>query len=500
MGSGEFEPRTRTLPDPIDLLSDAALRDRALPAALYTGTGVITSAAIGVLSHWAFSGTSTGLHVGLAYLVGALVLAAAIVLLRRGRSLLAARLAITTWIGTTAVVSLGAYPVAVIGIAPASLAVAIGLATVFDGRGVLRGTFVSVGACVLILFARANLDPGELRADQIHRLLTIAPAALLLTLGLACRAAVRGRELARSAARTTHRALEERRIELHQSSVELARRDVQALAAQTAVDAAEQASRAKSTFLAHMSHELRTPLNAILGYIELVRDEAGERGMAQIVADTTRMETAGRHLLQVIGDILDLSKIEAGQVRLDAVRFDLGATLRDLIDTMGPAIARGSNLLVVEVLLGADPTVVGDPVYTRQIIFNLLANAAKFTEHGQIGLAVQRDGGWLELRISDTGIGMNQEQIVRVFQPFEQAEAATARRYGGTGLGLTITLGLVKLMGGELTVDSAVGHGTVFLVRIPADTTRPPPPRAPLPGPLMAHNSARFSTQRANRS
>ena len=249
-----------------------------------------------------------------------------------------------------------------------------------------------------------------------------------------------------------------------------------------------------------MSHELRTPLNAILGYIELVRDEASERGMAQIVADTGRMETAGRHLLQVIGDILDLSKIEAGQVRLDAVRFDLGATLRDLIDAMRPAIARGSNLLVVEILLGQDPTIVGDPVYTRQIVFNLLANAAKFTEHGQIGLGVQRDGDWLELRVSDTGIGMNQEQIVRVFQPFEQAETSTARRYGGTGLGLTITLGLVKLMSGELTVDSAVGHGTVFLLRIPADSTRPPPARAPLPGPLMAHNSARFSTQRAHRS
>ncbi len=483
--------RLDAVPDPNDILSDSALRGRALPAPLYAGAAVIASAAIAMLSDWASSDSPAALRAGLACLVGALALGAALLLLRRGRSLLAARVAIGAWLATTAVIGLAADPLTALAWVPAALAATIGLATVLDARSVLRWTLVSAGACAALMLARP--EPAK-------PLLVLLPAALLLTLGLACRAAVRGRELARSTARSSHRALEERRALLHQSSVELARRDVQAVAAQTAVDAAEHASRTKSTFLAHMSHELRTPLNAILGYIELVRDEASERGMAQIVADTGRMETAGRHLLQVIGDILDLSKIEAGQVRLDAVRFDLGATLRDLIDAMRPAIARGSNLLVVEILLGQDPTIVGDPVYTRQIVFNLLANAAKFTEHGQIGLGVQRDGDWLELRVSDTGIGMNQEQIVRVFQPFEQAETSTARRYGGTGLGLTITLGLVKLMSGELTVDSAVGHGTVFLLRIPADSTRPPPARAPLPGPLMAHNSARFSTQRAHRS
>ncbi len=477
--------------DPDDVLSDAALRDRALPSALYISTALLTSAALGVLS--GSGGTAVGLRVGLAYLAAALVLAAAIVLQRRGHGLLAARLALLAWLGGTTTFALGSD--AASPIVPAALAVAIGLAAILDGRAVLRWTLACVVACAGLGLARVG---GSRELPTLA--LALAPAALLLALGLASRAAVRGRDLARSAARSSQRALEERRALLQQSSVELARRDVAAVAAQTAVDAAEQASRAKSTFLAHMSHELRTPLNAILGYIELVRDEAGERGMAQIVADAERMDSAGRHLMQLIGNILDLSKIEAGQMRLEPVRFDLAATLGDLVETMRPAIARSANMLVVEILLGSDPTVVGDPVCTRQIIFNLLANAAKFTEHGQIGLAVQRDEGWLELRVSDTGIGMNQEQIVRVFEPFEQAEAATARRYGGTGLGLTITLGLVKLMGGELTVDSAPGVGSVFLLRIPADITRPPTAHAQPPGPLMSNNSARFSTLRTNKS
>jgi signal transduction histidine kinase len=479
-----------------DLLSDVAVRERALPAVLYTATGVITTGALGVLGSWVARGNPVALAVGLSYLVGALLLGFAITALHRGRSLLAARVAIFAWLLTSLAAGLSGETVAAIGLTPAALAVAIGLATVFDARSVLRWTLACAATCVGMMLARLWLHPGELPHPEARNIIVIVPAVLLVLLGLACRAAVRGRELARSAARSTEMLLRERQAELTQSNAELVRRGDETVAAQTAADAATQASRAKSAFLAHMSHELRTPLNAILGYVEIVREEAGERGLAQIVADVGRMETAGRHLFQLIGDILDLSKIEAGQLRLEPSRYDLRITLDELLDAMRPTVQRRHNKLVVEILLGPDRTVVGDAVYMRQIVFNLLANAAKFTEHGQVGIAVQRADGWLELRVSDTGIGMNQEQIVRVFEPFEQAEATTARRYGGTGLGLTITLRLVRMMGGELTVDSAPGVGTTFIVRIPADITNPPPP-LPTPSRSHAEHSARFSSIRA---
>jgi signal transduction histidine kinase len=449
------------------------------------------------LARWSASGLTVDLVEGLAYLGGALVLGAAVLLLHRDRSLAAARLAIAGWLATTIAVGLTAETLAALGLTPAALAVAIGLSTVFDARSVLRWTLPCSALWAAIVLARSQLYPAEIPHTDLRLLLIVVPTAMLLIVGLAARAAVRGRELARSAARTARVALAERQAELMQSNVELTRRSGETVAAQSAADAAAQASKAKSAFLAHMSHELRTPLNAILGYVELVRDEAGERGMSQIVADAERMETAGRHLLQLIGDILDISKIEAGQLRLDPVRFDLAQCLRELVETMEPAIQRRSNTLLVEVLLGDDRMVVGDPVCTRQIVFNLLANAAKFTEHGEIGLAVHREGPWLVLRVADSGIGMTSEQIGRVFEPFEQADAATARRYGGTGLGLTITLGLLKLMGGVLTVDSAPGVGTVFLVKIPADITAARPTPGSPPAPQLGERSVRFSTLRA---
>ena len=485
------------IPSERDLLSDDALRARALPAGLYPAAGVTATLALRALADWGASGLRIDLIEGLVYLGGALVLGAAIVLLHRNRSLAAARLGIAGWLVTTIAVGLTAETSAALGLTPVALAVAIGLSTVFDARSVIRWTLPCAALWAGILVTRGELYPAEIPQSDLRMVLTVIPTAMLLIVGLAARAAVRGRELARSAARTARVALAERHAELMQSNAELTRRSDETFAAQSAADAAAQASKAKSAFLAHMSHELRTPLNAILGYVELVRDEAGERGMSQIVADAERMESAGRHLLQLIGDILDISKIEAGQMRLDPVRFDLAQCLRELIEAMEPAIQRRSNTLVIEVLLGDDRTVVGDPVCTRQIVYNLLANAAKFTEHGEIGLSVHREGAWLELRVSDTGIGMTAEQIVRVFEPFEQADAATARRYGGTGLGLTITLGLLKLMGGVLTVDSAPGVGTVLILKIPADITAARPTPGPPPAPQL-ERSVRFSTLRAH--
>jgi len=479
-----------------DLLADDALRTRALPAGLYPAAGVTTTLAMRALARWAASGLNVDLIEGLSYLGGAVVLGLAILLLHRDRSLPAARLAVGGWLAAAVAIGLTADTSTALGLTPVALAVAIALCTVFDARALLRWTLACAALWPTTLLLRHPLHPSELPQSDLRLLLLVIPTAMLLIVGLAARAAVRGRELARSAARTARLALAERQAELMQSNVELTRRSGETVAAQSAADAAAQASRAKSAFLAHMSHELRTPLNAILGYVELVRDEASERGMSQIVADAGRMETAGRHLMQLIGDILDLSKIEAGQMRLEPARFDLTQTLRELIEMMEPTIQARSNTLVVEILLGEHRMIVGDPVCTRQIVFNLLANAAKFTEHGEIGLAVHREDPWIELRISDSGIGMTAEQIVRVFEPFEQAEASTARRYGGTGLGLTITLGLLKLMGGALTVDSAPGLGTVFVLRIPADITAPQPTPGPPPTPQLGHRSARFSTLR----
>ena len=479
-----------------DLLSDDALRSRALPAALYPATGVTATLAMHALARWFTGGLPIDLIEGLSYLGGALMLGLAISLLHRERSLLAAHLALVGWLAATVSVGLTADTNTALGLTPVALAVAIGLSTVFDARGVLRWTLLCAATWAALVITRRWLHPLELPRQDLRLLLIVIPSASLLIVGLAARAAVRGRELARSAARTARLALAERQAELMQSNVELTRRSGETVAAQSAADAAAAASKAKSAFLAHMSHELRTPLSAILGYVELVRDEASERGMSQIVADAGRMETAGQHLLQLIGDILDLSKIEAGQMRLEPLRFDLAQTLRELIETMAPAVQRRSNTLVVEILLGPDRTIIGDPVCTRQIVFNLLANAAKFTEHGEINLSVHREDPWIELRVSDTGIGMTAEQIGRVFEPFEQADNGTARRYGGTGLGLTITLGLIKLMGGALTVDSASGVGTAFVLRIPADITAPRPPPGPPPRPLLAQRSARFSTLR----
>ncbi len=482
-----------------DMLSDGGLRSRALPSGLYPAAGLTATMAMRALARWLVGGPRIDLVEGMSYLVGALALALAIVLLRRGHSLAAGRLAIAGWLASTISVALTADTLPALALTPVALAVAVAMSTVFDARSVLRWTLACAVLHAALVLGRGLLHPAELARADLRLLLTVVPTAMLLVVGLACRAAVRGRELARSAARTARLALAERGAELRQSNAELSRRGDETVAAQSAAQSAAQASQAKSAFLAHMSHELRTPLNAILGYVELVRDEASERGMAQIVADAERMGTAGRHLLQLIGDILDISKIEAGQMRLEPTRYDLLQTLRELLETMGPAVAQRANMLVVEILLGEDPTVLGDPVCTRQIIFNLLANAAKFTEHGEIGLSVHRDGPWLELRISDTGIGMTQEQIERVFEPFEQATAATSRRYGGTGLGLTITLRLIKLMGGALTVDSAVGIGTVFVLRIPADITVPvPTPGAP-PRPQLRERSVRFSTLPARR-
>jgi signal transduction histidine kinase len=237
-----------------------------------------------------------------------------------------------------------------------------------------------------------------------------------------------------------------------------------------AKEIAEQANRTKSTFLANMSHELRTPLNAIIGYAEMLEEEAQERGLAELAPDLAKIHGAGKHLLTLINDVLDLSKIEAGRMELFIEEFELRVLVEDVESTIRPLVEKNHNTF--EVSCPAELGVLhADLTRVRQVLFNLLSNAAKFTQRGRVSLEVfplrlaGRD--WIEFAVADTGIGMTAEQQRRLFESFSQADPSTSRKYGGTGLGLVISRRFVQMMGGEIQVDSELGRGTVFTVRLP---------------------------------
>ncbi len=238
--------------------------------------------------------------------------------------------------------------------------------------------------------------------------------------------------------------------------------------AEAAKELAEAANRAKSAFLANMSHELRTPLSAVIGYTELLEEDAEEPSM---IADLGKIKGNARHLLRLINDVLDLSKVEANKMELYLEVVEVGAFLADAAGTVGPLVREKANGLTLDVPddLGTMRT---DAVKLRQCLFNLLGNACKFTENGRITLRARRDrdslGEWLVLAVEDTGIGMTQEQLERLFQRFTQADESTTRRYGGTGLGLALTRAFSRLLGGDVTVTSTKGQGTCFMLRIPA--------------------------------
>jgi signal transduction histidine kinase/ActR/RegA family two-component response regulator len=240
----------------------------------------------------------------------------------------------------------------------------------------------------------------------------------------------------------------------------------------TARDAAEAASVAKSNFLSSMSHELRTPLNAIIGYSEMLQEEAQADGRDNDSADHDRVLASARQLLHLINDILDISKIEAGRMEVSCSDFDLKSTIEQAAATLRPAMEKNGNKLHLD--LAADlGTVTTDQFKLTQCLLNFLSNAAKFTKDGEVWLSasVELDAsgaGWIEMRVRDTGIGMTEAQVDRVFESFEQAEATTAARFGGTGLGLAITRRLLRLMGGDAWADSRLGVGTTFTMRIPA--------------------------------
>ena len=241
-------------------------------------------------------------------------------------------------------------------------------------------------------------------------------------------------------------------------------------------DAAEEANRAKSQFLANMSHELRTPLSAVIGYSEMLEEEVEELGQEHLLDDLSKIKSNARHLLSLINDVLDISKIEANKMELFAETFDIADMITDVGATVGALMEKKSNRLIVA---GADGlgTMHSDVVKVRQILINLLSNAAKFTESGEITLSAERvpsaAGDEILFRVRDTGLGMTAEQLSRLFQRFSQADISTTRRFGGTGLGLAITKAFTGMLGGRVNVASEPGRGSTFEIAIPADL--PPP-------------------------
>ena len=242
----------------------------------------------------------------------------------------------------------------------------------------------------------------------------------------------------------------------------------------SAKEAAEEANRAKSTFLANMSHELRTPLSAIIGYSEMIQEELGDGGdPAELTEDIRKIEGNARHLLGLINDVLDLSKVESGKMEVYAEDFDLHTMASEVAATVQGLVNKKSNIFKLRLESGYSAKAHSDVTKIRQMLLNLLSNASKFTEAGTITLSVGHAPGedgtdWITLSVSDTGIGMTEEQLSKLFQRFQQADASTTRKFGGTGLGLAITKAFSTMLGGDIEVASAPGRGSVFTIKLPA--------------------------------
>jgi PAS domain S-box-containing protein len=235
------------------------------------------------------------------------------------------------------------------------------------------------------------------------------------------------------------------------------------------------ANAAKSAFLANMSHELRTPMNAIIGYSEMLAEDAEDAGSDDMLGDLQKITAAGKHLLSLINDVLDLSKIEAGKMELFIEAFNFSDVANEVADTAQSLVKTNGNTLAVEIGEGLE-NLDGDLTKTRQMLFNLISNAAKFTENGAITLVGEkyenRGSDWVRFSISDTGIGIPADKLDKIFQEFSQADDSTTRNYGGTGLGLSLTRRFAQMMGGDIRVESEVGSGSSFIIEIPMKVTK----------------------------
>ncbi|HRI06928.1 MAG TPA: ATP-binding protein [Nannocystaceae bacterium] len=303
------------------------------------------------------------------------------------------------------------------------------------------------------ILARTSMDVTELR-DLIYPVLAMTAFALtLLPLVFFQKATARAEE------------------KLRQSNDELQVVNANLVEARRAAD---DANEAKSAFLADMSHELRTPLNAIIGYSELISEELADHNLPESQADLEKIHQAGSHLLNIINDILDLSKIEAGRIDLTWETFAAGSLVRDVSAMLQPLCERKHNRLVTDLEEGTRLAAIrADRTRLRQALFNLLSNANKFTENGEVRLAVRmetdaRGTVWAVFQVSDTGIGMTPQVMAGIFTPFSRADAETNRKYEGTGLGLVISRRLCQMMGGDIAVRSEHGKGSEFTMRIPA--------------------------------
>jgi signal transduction histidine kinase/CheY-like chemotaxis protein len=249
-------------------------------------------------------------------------------------------------------------------------------------------------------------------------------------------------------------------------------------------DAADQANKTKSDFLARMSHELRTPLNAIIGYSEILEEEAEEDGNEKLATDLKKIRAAGKHLLSLINSILDISKIEAGKMELYLETFAVDKLVSDTLTIVQPLVTQNGNELRLSESHTAG-SMLADLVKVRQVLFNLISNASKFTKNGVITLGVsgekRADGDWVSFTVADTGIGMSPEHLGRLFQAFEQADSSTTSKYGGTGLGLAISRHFCRMMGGDIKVASELGKGTCFTVELPKTVNLPGQPKEPKP-------------------
>jgi len=383
--------------------------------------------------------------------VGLLV---ALAMERASREREAARLGLTVWLieiashtiltGATAA---GDWELMLV-MEPAMLASIVGLATIFDADAIRRWTSAAAAVHVAAFGALAILAPERFEDPGSGLFISVLPAALIVILGWSV---VQYRDF------TVSRAGElERSIDRQLRALDGARADA---------EAARRASRAKSDFLTRMSHELRTPLNAVIGYTEMVAEELAEEERGDLEADLQRSLVAARHLLQILGDILDLSKLEAGQIEIRTARFELSELIDEVALVCEPIAVAHGNRLVVGTSGAVHAT--ADRLRIGQVLTNLVGNACKFTENGEIRLTAAVTDSELRFEVSDDGIGMGDEALGHVFEPFFQVDDAPTRRRGGLGLGLPIVRALVELQGGTLRVDSEAGRGTTFTVRIP---------------------------------